>query len=390
MHIALILSQPPGYSETFFKSKIKGLQDAGYLVSLFVQKDDPTFNACRVFKLPKVYKHPIVQALAYLWIILSLVPYVKRVIRFIKLEHGSKRKKTQIFKNIYTNASLLKSNVDWLHFGFATLALQHEHVAKAIEAKMAVSLRGFDIAIYPLKHPFCYERLWLQVDKVHTISNDLLDCAYNDGLSKSTNVEKITPAISTVLFDSSAITKNFSITSTKIITVGRLHWKKGIIDMLEALFILKKKHIDFEYQIIGDGEQKEEILFAIHQLRLEKEVSLLGVKTPKEVKELMDASNIYLQYSQSEGFCNAVLEAQAMGLLCIVSDAEGLSENIIDSKTGWVVPKRQPKLLAKTLESVIAQDDVIKSQFSERAKARVQHQFTLQQQQAKFVEFYKD
>ncbi|WP_178984756.1 glycosyltransferase family 4 protein [Winogradskyella helgolandensis] len=365
------------------------MQDAGYLVSLFVQKDDRTFNACKVFKLPKVYKHPIAQTLAYIWIILSLIPYVKCVIRFIKLEHGSKRKKKQIFKNIYTNASLLKSDADWLHFGFATLALQRENVAKAIGAKMAVSLRGFDISIYPLKHPGCYSRLWQQVDKVHTISDDLLDCAYIQGLSRDKHVEKITPAISTTLFGSSTIHKKFSEKPTQIITVGRLHWKKGFIDMLQALSSLKQEGIDFRYQIIGDGEDKESILFAIYQLGLKKEVSLLGVKTSKEVKDYMDNSMIYMQYSQSEGFCNAVLEAQAMGLLCIVSDAEGLSENIKDDETGWVVPKRQPKLLAKTLESVIELDPMVKSQFSKRAVERVQQEFTLQQQQAKFVAFYK-
>ncbi|MBK7870836.1 MAG: glycosyltransferase family 4 protein [Saprospiraceae bacterium] len=52
-----------------------------------------------------------------------------------------------------------------------------------------------------------------------------------------------------------------------------------------------------------------------------------------------EKADIYLQYSIQEGFCNAVLEAQAMGLLCIVSDAEGLPENILHGQTGWVVPK---------------------------------------------------
>ncbi|WP_179351903.1 glycosyltransferase [Winogradskyella vidalii] len=385
MHIALILSQPPGYSETFFKSKIKGLQDAGYLVSLFVQKDDPTFNACRVFKLPKVYKHPIVQALAYLWIILSLVPYVKRVKRFIKLEHGSKRKKTQIFKNIYTNASLLKSNVDWLHFGFATLALQREHVAKAIGAKMAVSLRGFDIDVYPMKHPNCYVTLWQDVDKVHAISKYTLNQGYYHGLPKTVASTIITPAVKLVSTERRSASK-----TTKIITVGRLHWMKGYLDILEALSILKTISDNFHYQIIGIGAEEEAIKFTIHQLGLQNHVTLLGQQSHDSVFTYIEQAEVYLQYSHSEGFCNAVLEAQALGKLCVVSDGGGLSENIIDGKTGWVVPKRQPKLLAKTLESVIAQDDVIKSQFSERAKARVQHQFTLQQQQAKFVEFYKD
>jgi colanic acid/amylovoran biosynthesis glycosyltransferase len=34
--IGIVLSSTPGYSETFFKSKIKGLQESGYDVTLFV------------------------------------------------------------------------------------------------------------------------------------------------------------------------------------------------------------------------------------------------------------------------------------------------------------------------------------------------------------------
>ena len=59
-----------------------------------------------------------------------------------------------------------------------------------------------------------------------------------------------------------------------------------------------------------------------------------------------------IQYSIEEGFCNAVLEAQSMGVLTIVSNASGLMENIIDGKTGWVVPKRKPNLLAKKIKQI--------------------------------------
>ena len=48
----------------------------------------------------------------------------------------------------------------------------------------------------------------------------------------------------------------------------------------------------------------------------------------------MKNSDVYIQSSVQEGFGNAVLEAQASGLCCIVSDAEGLSENVLNEKTG--------------------------------------------------------
>ncbi|REG87730.1 glycosyltransferase family 4 protein [Winogradskyella sediminis] len=384
MHIGLILSQPPGYSETFFKSKIKGLQASGYRVSLYVQKTDSTFKTCKVYKLPKVYKNTLFQLFALFWVLLRLMPYARRVIRFVRLEQEHQRENTQILKNIYINANLLKSNVDWLHFGFATLVLQREHVAKAIGAKMAVSLRGFDIDVYPMKHPNCYATLWQNVDKVHAISKYTLNQGYYHGLPETVASTIITPAVKWVNTEQRNASK-----TTKIITVGRLHWMKGYLDILEALSLLKTTSDNFHYQIIGIGPEEEAIKFTIHQLGLQNHVTLLGQQSHDSVFKYIEQAEVYLQYSHSEGFCNAVLEAQALGKLCVVSDGGGLPENIIDGETGWVVPKRQPKLLAKTLESVIALDATVKSQFSKQAKARVQHQFTLEQQRAKFVEFYK-
>ena len=42
-----------------------------------------------------------------------------------------------------------------------------------------------------------------------------------------------------------------------------------------------------------------------------------------------------------------------MGLLTIVSDADGLPENVINNETGWVIPKRNPALLSKKIMEVI-------------------------------------
>src|SRR5690606_28909922 len=95
----------------------------------------------------------------------------------------------------YLNAHLLKANLDWLHFGFATMALGSETIAKAIGAKMAVSFRGFDINVYPIKHPECYNNLWKHVDKVHSISQYLLNKAISLGLSVETPFVIITPAV---------------------------------------------------------------------------------------------------------------------------------------------------------------------------------------------------
>lgn len=388
MRIGIVLSKPPSYSETFFNNKIKGLEESGINVCLFVQNNPNNYRLCPVIVAPKVTKGIIGQGLKSFIVFLGLLPYLQRVIKFVKLEKKTKRSWSQIIKNIYNNAHLLKADLEWVHFGFATMALQSENVAQAISSKMALSLRGYDVAIYPNKHPECYKTLWEKVDKVHYISNDLLLKAYNLGLQKEKTAVKITPAINVSFFKKDKNVRNLNREHLQFLTVARLHWKKGLIDTLEALAVLKKKGVSFTYTIAGDGDDYERLSYAIFQLGLTKEVVFVGKKEPVEVVHLMTEADIYLQYSVSEGFCNAVLEAQALGVLCIVSNAEGLMENVLDGETGWVVSKNKPLLLAKKVLEILEFPNEKLDSIKQNALLRVNKDFNLNKQQDEFYNFY--
>jgi colanic acid/amylovoran biosynthesis glycosyltransferase len=73
-----------------------------------------------------------------------------------------------------------------------------------------------------------------------------------------------------------------------------------------------------------------------------------------------------------------------------VSDAEGLAENILDEKTGWVVPKRKPDLLAIKIKDVLDLSETKRQQIRNSAILRVQQHFNIEKQQLEFIEFYKE
>ena len=75
----------------------------------------------------------------------------------------------------------------------------------------------------------------------------------------------------------------------------------------------------------------------------------LGEMPQEKILEEMRGADVFLHSAVSEGFCNAVIEAQSMGLPVVCSDAGGLPENVSDGKTGYVVPRRQPAALAEKL-----------------------------------------
>ena len=168
MKIGIVLSSTPSYSETFFISKIKGLQKHGFEVVLFVNQTNNGFNLCKV-KLNTIESKNIIYIL--LNFIKACLFNFRVVSNFYKLEKISNRSKKLIIKKIILNLHIInEKKIDWLHFGFATQAIGRENIAKAVGAKMAVSLRGFDIGIYPLKNPKCYDLLWLNINKLHVIS----------------------------------------------------------------------------------------------------------------------------------------------------------------------------------------------------------------------------
>ncbi|MNQ90353.1 Glycosyl transferases group 1 [compost metagenome] len=77
-----------------------------------------------------------------------------------------------------------------------------------------------------------------------------------------------------------------------------------------------------------------------------------------------------------------------MGKLCIVSDAEGLAENVLDGLTGFVVPKRNPVSLADKIVEVFQLSEIKKEEIGNQAINRVREAFTIEKQLQEFIQFY--
>jgi len=392
MRIGLVLPAVPAYSETFFQNKIKFLSATpGYEVLVFADRytKGGSFDLCRVVYALQFSSHPVLA----LWqrtarFVITAIRFPVKVFKLWQLNSQSGFTAKKNLASILTSAHIFSAPVDWLHFGFGTMAIGREHVAKVISAKLAVSFRGFDIAIYPLKHTGCYTLLWEMVDQVHVISDDLLHLVQQQGYPIEKPAIKITPAIDVSKFKKPELKKQID-ERVQFISISRLHWKKGLEYTLGALAMLKNKGVDFHYTVIGEGEERERLIFAVHQLGLKQQVTFKGILPHEVIIKALGEADIYLQYSIQEGFCNAVLEAQAMGLLCVVSDAEGLSENVVHEQTGWVVPKRKPKLLAERLMEILTVHRTQVDVFRNNAINRVKTSFNLEGQKKQFLKFYE-
>ena len=390
MKIGLILSNIPSKSETFLLSKIIGLLKNGHEVLIFSDKEN-NFNLCPVYSKPKIHKLHVIQILKMLYTFMIL--FIKSPFSFLKFLRLEKKDKSNFFrrwKNLYLSSHIIAHKLDWVHFGFATLMINRQNTAASINAKMSTSLRGYDIGIFPLKNPQCYLNIWPKINKVHSISKDLLDIAYREGFSNETENIIIYPAIDTKYFNVKRknFRKKFGKDKIHILTVARLHWKKGLEYTIQAMMLLKNQKIPFDFTIIGDGIEKERLIYLTNELKLIDEVKFVGAVDHLETKNFYKKADVYIQYSLQEGFSNSTLEAQSMGLLTIVSDAEGLSENVQNHVTGWVVKKRSPQSLYDKINEIFSLGLTELNQISENAKNRVVKHFSIEKQEEQFNDFF--
>lgn len=391
MKIGIVLPGILKYSETFFNYKIKGLIESGNEVLLFTADKNSENFPYRHFRAYPVFPgKKIKQAFFFVYVmIMTLIKCPGRFLRLFNLERKQGTSFTESLKIIYINAHILNHSLDWLHFGFATMALKRENTAKAMGAFMGVSFRGYDINIYPLKNPGCYKKLWESVDKVHTISGYLHKKAVRLGLPENVPYEKITPAIDLNRFkfknNNGRLNKKL-----KILTIGRLNWIKDYETAISAMKLLKDNEINFEYNIIGSGKEAERLKFAVYQSGLENEINFHGVKSQEEIYVYLSSSDIYLQTSIQEGFCVSVLEAQASGLLCVVSDADGLKENVIDKVTGWIVSKRNPGAFAEKISDILKMSESEREVVIKNARERIENEFRIESQNKLFKNFFEN
>ena len=390
MIIGFVIPRFSSLSETFIKSKIKVLESLGHEVTIFTKHTENNYHY-------KIVPSPTTNELLLIQMIKMLFQYFKLFLKrpkvffnFIKFEKKDRISFINRWKNLYLNSHILMEDIDWLHFGFSTMSINRENTAISMSIPMSTSIRGYDICVYPLKNLDCYKKLWSKVDKVHSISKNLVEISGINTFDGGIVYNIISPAIDIDTFKCSDKKLNSNIKKQKLqfLTIARLNWIKGLEFTLEALALLRSKGIDFHYNIIGAGAEYERLIFATHQLQLTKHVSFLGAVTHDETRQFYNNSDIYLQYSINEGFCNSVIEAQSMGLITIVSNSGGLTENVIDERTGCVVEKNSPQSLVNTIEHVIKKSNNEIYNVRKNAINHVRENFNLEKQTIQLSKFF--
>jgi phosphatidyl-myo-inositol dimannoside synthase len=163
-----------------------------------------------------------------------------------------------------------------------------------------------------------------------------------------------------------------------LLTVARLVPRKGHGTVLQALPSVLEK-IRVQYQIVGAGPEREALEREVNARGLAEHVRFYGEVSNEEKERLLSECDIFLSPSREtatdfEGFGIALLEAMQHKKPVIATRGGGMSEVVVDGKTGLLVAPDDFLALSENVLSLL-KHPVEARRLGENGWRTVQHQY---------------
>jgi glycosyltransferase involved in cell wall biosynthesis len=168
----------------------------------------------------------------------------------------------------------------------------------------------------------------------------------------------------------------FAAAGPLIVAVSELFARKGVPVLLEAMTAILAEHPAARLIVAGDGPDRAAAEAARDRFGVGERVLLAG--HVDDVAGLLAAADVFVNPALAESFPYGILEAMSLARPCVVTDAGGSAEAIIDGRSGRVVPTGDPAALAAAVRDLI-DDPATARRYGEAAAARVRERFTREQ-----------
>lgn len=368
MRIAFIVGTFPALSETFILNQITGLIDRGHEVDIYAKqpRNDPSVHS-------DVTKYNLLERTYY------LDPPSNEIYRFIKalglltknlskkssvlariLDLTGPKKYAASLKTFYQAVPFLdkkKYDIIQCHFGIIGIIGARLKVMGVLEGKVITAFHGLDLSMPDRRAIKAYKELFEVGDLFLPISETWKKKLISLGCDeKKILVHRMGVDLNKFNFRDRHPIEGQKI---KLLTVARLIEKKGVEYGIRAVARILKEGKNVEYNIVGDGDLREELEQLIRELNASDNIKILGWREQKGVINLMEESHLFLAPSvtaksgDSEGIPVVLMEALAMGLPVLSTLHSGIPELIEDGKTGFLVPERDVDALAAKLLFVL-------------------------------------
>ena len=142
-----------------------------------------------------------------------------------------------------------------------------------------------------------------------------------------------------------------------ILFVGRIEKRKGLIYLVKAFEILRKKYENLRLIVVGEGDKREEIEDFVREHRI-PDVFFEGEVKEKELPKYYRTADICCFPSiYGEGFGIVLLEAMASGKPVVAFANEGYKQVLTGKGAEFLVKPRDFQGLAEKLEILIKDEN---------------------------------
>jgi glycosyltransferase involved in cell wall biosynthesis len=148
----------------------------------------------------------------------------------------------------------------------------------------------------------------------------------------------------------------------KILAVGQLAIRKGFHVLIEAARIIRDRHLDMEWIVVGEGPERSRLEDMIDRYELHDEVKLIGAQPHESIPNFLAEAHIFSlpcvigNDDTRDGIPVALMEAMAWGLPTISTRIVGLPELIDSGKNGILIEPDDPMALADAVEELASSE----------------------------------
>ncbi|HKV25972.1 MAG TPA: glycosyltransferase [Candidatus Acidoferrum sp.] len=276
----------------------------------------------------------------------------------------------------------------------------------ALEAVPAARLAGVPVIIHsehgyethnmdglPIRQRVFRRFAYSMVDTVFTVTRELRDYHARQAWLSPERISVIPNGVDSQRFSPSAsarcqIRAELGISPDTLVlgTVGRMVPIKDYGTLLASADALAQRGLDVHVLLVGKGPELPALQARAASLpSLARKVSFLGASD--RVHDLLNAMDIFVLTSLSEGMSNTLLEAMSTGLPVLATRAGGNPEVIGDANSRWLFSPRDVRGLADLVER-LAHDAAARALHGEKARNHILEEFSLERMWQRYSDLY--
>ncbi|MBI2707846.1 MAG: glycosyltransferase family 4 protein [Proteobacteria bacterium] len=174
----------------------------------------------------------------------------------------------------------------------------------------------------------------------------------------------------------------------RVAFVARMLKDKGVVELIEAIRILKEKGVSAHFLFYGTVDPQNPSSLSKEDLNAWHREGLIDWQGHCEhMAEAYKNVHMVVLPSYREGLPKSLLEAASCGRVIVATDVPGCREIVEHGVNGFLVPPQDPVALANALEKLI-NDSALRKSMGQAGRKMVEDHFSLEKVNAETMKCY--